>query len=154
MRKSVLLVTVVLMGGIWGSLLIADDEMCVPMGNITLAPLAGEGKRANVEFPHAVHFGYSCKECHHTWNGKEAVANCTTSGCHDFEKAPKTEDGKPVKDPALKIRYYKKAYHDMCIGCHKEIKNENKAVEASKTALGEKLAATGPTGCNQCHPKE
>lgn len=66
----------------------------------------------------------------------------------------KMENGKPVKDPAMKIRYFKKAYHDMCIGCHKEIKKKNKALEASKASLGEKLAPTGPTGCNQCHPKE
>ena len=39
MRKSVLLVTVVLMSLIWGTLLVADDEMCVPMGEITIEPL-------------------------------------------------------------------------------------------------------------------
>ena len=43
---------------------------------------------------------------------------------------------------------------ESCIGCHKEIKKTNKALEASKMALGEQLAATGPTGCNECHPKE
>ena len=40
MRKSVLFVTVVLMVVVWGTLLIADDEMCVPLGEITLASLA------------------------------------------------------------------------------------------------------------------
>ncbi len=154
MRKSVLLVAVVLVSIIWGSLLIADDEMCVPMGSITLAPLTAEGKRSNVEFPHAIHFGYSCQQCHHTWQGEEAIANCTTSGCHDLAKRPITESGQPVKDPALNIRYYKKAYHDMCLGCHKEIKKANTALETSKADLGAKLNATGPTGCNQCHPKE
>jgi hypothetical protein len=42
----------------------------------------------------------------------------------------------------------------MCISCHKEIKIKNKAMEASKASLDESLPATGPTGCNQCHPKE
>jgi hypothetical protein len=154
MRKSVLLVTVVMMTMVWGTLLVADDEMCVPMGEITLEPLNEEAKRSEVVFPHAVHFSYSCQECHHKWDNESPIVGCSTSGCHDLAKAPKMEDGKPAKDPALKIRYFKNAYHDMCIGCHKEIKVKNKAMEASKASLGEKLAPTGPTGCNQCHPKE
>jgi uncharacterized protein YlaI len=153
MRKSVLLVTVVLMSMIWGTLLVADEQMCVPM-EITIEPLIEDAKRSEVAFPHAVHFSYSCQECHHKWDTKSTIVNCTTSGCHDLDKAPKTDDGRPVKDPAVSIRYYKKAYHDMCIGCHKKIKKSNKEIEASKASLGEKLSPTGPTGCNQCHPKE
>ena len=153
MRKSVLFVTVVLMVLVWGSLLIADDEMCVPMGEITLASLAKDAQRSDVAFPHSAHFSYSCKECHHKWNGKEAIQSCTTSGCHDLEKAPMDKDGKPVQDKLLKIRYYKNAFHANCLGCHKTIKMKNKSMEASKAALGEKLSPTGPTGCNQCHPK-
>ena len=153
MRKSVLCGTVVLMGVLWGSLLIAS-EMCVPMGEITLESLAAEAKRSEVAFPHAAHFSYTCQECHHKWNGKEAIQSCTTSGCHDLDKVPMDENGKPVKDKVLKARYYKNAFHEACIGCHKEIKNKNKAMESSAAALGEKLPPTGPTGCNQCHPKE
>lgn len=154
MRKSVLLVTMVLITMIWGSLLVADDEMCVPMGEITIGPLTDDAKRSEVAFPHPVHFSYSCQDCHHKWDTKSPIAGCTASGCHDLEQAPKTDDGKPVKDDVLNIRYYKKAYHDMCIGCHKEIKRKNKVMEASKASLGEKLPPTGPTSCKQCHPKE
>ena len=154
MRKSVVLVTIALLSLAWGSLLIADDDMVVPLGEITLEPLVDEGKRSDVVFPHGVHFGYSCQSCHHTWTGEAPVVGCTTSGCHDLTEAPKTEDGKLVKDPQIKIRYYKNAYHDMCIGCHKEIKKKNKELEASNAALGEELPATGPTSCNECHPKE
>ena len=154
MRKSVLLlVTVVLMSLIWGTLLVADEEMCVPLGEISIAPLVEDAKRSEVTFPHAVHFSYSCQSCHHKWDNKAPITGCTASGCHDLEQAPKTKDGKPVKDPALSARYFKKAYHDKCIGCHKEIKQKNKTMEASVTALGDKLKPTGPTGCNQCHPK-
>lgn len=138
----------------WGTLLVADDEMCVPIGEITIEPLTDEAKRSEVTFPHAMHFNYSCQTCHHKWDNKSIISSCTTSGCHDLDKTPKMENGKPVKDPVLQARYYKKAYHDMCIGCHKEIKKRNKAIEASKASLGEKLPPTGPTGCNQCHPKE
>lgn len=150
MRKTVLLVIVVSMSLIWGSILIAD-VMKVPMDEITIKPLIKDAKRSDVAFPHAVHFGYSCKECHHKWDTRSIIVSCTSSGCHDLDKAPK-KDGKIDKEKAKK--YYKNAYHDMCIGCHKEIKKENKAIEASKMAVGEKLAPTGPTGCNQCHPKE
>ncbi len=154
MRKSVLLVTLVLMSLIWGTLLVADDEMVVPLGEITLEPLVDEGKRSAVAFPHGVHFSYSCEECHHQWDYTSAIQSCTTSGCHDLTEAPRDDDGKLVKDKDEQILYYKKAYHDMCIGCHKEIKKKNKAMEAKKASLGEKLLPTGPTGCNQCHPKE
>ncbi len=154
MRKSVLLLTVVMLSLIWGAMLVADDEMCVPLGEITLEPLADEAKRSSVVFPHAVHFSYSCQECHHQWDNASAVQSCTTSGCHELTEAPKLENGKPDTDPGEQIMYYKKAYHDMCIGCHKEIKKKNKAMEAKKASLGEKLLPAGPTGCNQCHPKE
>ncbi len=154
MRKSVLFVTVALGCSLFGSLLIAAEDMCVPMGNITLEPLAKVSKRSEVTFPHAVHFSYDCQSCHHNWSAKEPVVGCTTSGCHDLTAMPKTEDGKPTKDAELRIRYYKKAYHDMCIGCHKSIKQENKRMEAAKTALDQKLAPVGPTSCNACHPKE
>ncbi len=154
MRKSVMFVGVLLMVLVWGSILIADDEMIVPMGDITLASPAGDAQRSDVTFPHAVHFSYSCKECHHKWNSKDVIQGCTTSGCHDLNKAPVDEKGKPVQDQALKIRYYKNAFHGNCIACHKAIKVKNKSMEETKTALGEKLDPTGPTGCNQCHPKE
>jgi hypothetical protein len=154
MRISVLFVTVALCCMVFGSQLAVADEMCVPMGSIDLNPLAQEAKRSAVSFPHAVHFSYACQRCHHKWTGEAPVVGCTTSGCHDLAEAPKTEKGKPAKDPLLMARYYKNAYHDMCIGCHKELKIENKKMEAAKASLGEKLAATGPTGCNQCHPKE
>jgi hypothetical protein len=154
MRKFVLLVTVVLMSLFWGTVLIADDEMCVPLGEITLSPLVQEAKRAEVAFPHAAHFNYSCQECHHKWDKTSAIQSCTTAGCHDLQAPPTMDDGKPIKDPKMKVRYFRNAYHEKCIGCHKEIKMENKAMEATKTALGEKLSPTGPTSCGQCHPKE
>ena len=154
MRKSLLMVTLALCGVIFGSQWIVADDMCVPMGEIILEPLVEENKRSAVAFPHAVHFNYSCQSCHHTWTGNDPIVGCSTSGCHDLTATPKGEDGKPTKDAMLKIRYYKKAYHDMCIGCHREIKQQNKKIEAAKASLGQKLAPTGPTSCNECHPKE
>lgn len=154
MRKSVLFGTVALCCVAFGSQLIAAEEMCVPMGDITIEPLVEVSKRSEVTFPHTVHFSYACQRCHHKWSGEEPIVGCATSECHNLKAAPKDDDGKPVKDPALKILYYKQAYHDMCIGCHKTIKAENKKMEAIKTLMGQKLAPTGPTGCKECHPKE
>jgi hypothetical protein len=157
MQKTVLAVvicTLVFSALIWGTPVTAEEEMCVPMEEITIASIATEAKRTEVTFPHAGHFSIACQRCHHTWSLTEPIVGCTTSGCHDLAELPTTEDGKPVKDKAQKARYYKNAYHTMCIGCHKEIKIKNKAMEASMTALGEALPSTGPTGCNECHPVE
>jgi hypothetical protein len=156
MQKSVLTVGILamaLVGTIWGSTVIAADEMCVPMEDITIAPLTADAKRSEVTFPHAVHFSYACQQCHHTWNLTEPVVGCTTSGCHDLDAMPLDDKGRPTKDSAMAARYYKNAYHAMCIGCHKDIKAQNKATEASMKALGKPLPAAGPTGCNQCHPQ-
>ncbi len=151
MCKTVLLATIVFLS--MSSQLVAEDQMCVPMGDITLEPLTDAAKRTQVSFPHAVHFGNACQVCHHKWDGRSKIKSCSTSECHDLAQAPKTKDNKPVKDRLVSIRYYKNAFHDMCISCHKEIKINNEVLEASKATLDEPLPATGPTGCTKCHPK-
>ncbi len=149
MTAALILLTV-LTGITWAE----EDEMCVPMGDIILKSLSAEAQRSSVEFPHAVHFDYSCRECHHKWVKENAIQSCATSGCHELAEAPKDKDGKPSTDALQQIKYYKNAYHAMCIGCHKEIKKANKALEATRLSGDAKLAATGPTGCIQCHPRD
>jgi hypothetical protein len=140
-----------LMGGaVWA----AEVEMCVPMGTITLEPLSADNQRVAVQFPHAIHFGYSCQECHHTWDRESTITGCSTSGCHDLAEAPKGEGGRPSKDAVLQARYFKNAYHSLCIGCHKAIAKENQKLQATRLPTDQKLAAGGPTGCIQCHPTE
>ena len=120
------------------------DFLCIPLGNITLsAPQGVEAKRSPVDFPHAVHFNYSCMECHHEWKGDLENLSCKTSGCHDSIEPDK---GRPE-------RYYKTAYHNQCIVCHKEIVESNKKLEMSRKAIQGTLPKTGPTGCVECHPK-
>jgi len=134
----------------------SESEMCIPMGSISLAaPDSVEPKRSGVEFPHSVHFDYSCKECHHKWDNESAIQGCMTSGCHDLTESPE----KPVKhlqytDEA--IIYYKFAFHKQCIGCHKELKELNReAAEALRLNDDDtRLSATGPTGCKACHAVE
>ena len=44
----------------------SEEEMIVPMGTIVIGPPESvEAKRSPVEFPHAVHFKYECRTCHH-----------------------------------------------------------------------------------------
>lgn len=132
----------------------AEETLCIPLGELTIDPPAGvDQKRASVEFPHSIHFGYACQECHHTWSGEADVVSCSTSGCHDQLGTPENEEtGETDADKA--VQYYKKAYHQRCIGCHKEIKERNKALELSQQTLDQDLEKTGPTGCVKCHPKE
>ncbi|MGD2037128.1 MAG: cytochrome c3 family protein [Desulfobacterales bacterium] len=130
------------------------DEMCVPLGTIELAAPDGvEQKRAPVEFPHSLHFKFECQTCHHTWEGATQINGCMTSGCHDAKvAATKSKQGLPSR--AEEIRYFKKAYHEQCIGCHKIMKLKNRKIEMSGKKLEEPLPATGPTSCVQCHPRE
>lgn len=130
------------------------EDMCVPMGVIVLKPDASvEQKKSSVEFHHSKHFVYDCKECHHNWKPSAEIVNCTTANCHDLLKSPP----KPTKYLAYTntgIKYYKYAFHQKCVGCHKEIKLQRKKMEMSYQVLEEKLPKTGPTGCKECHPKE
>ena len=132
-----------------------EDEMLVPMGVIVIeAPESVEAKRSPVDFPHSTHFAsVDCRTCHHTWQGTEIIKGCATTDCHDVTVSP-TKSGKGGSNPDLAIRYYKTGYHQMCIGCHKEIKIQNIQLETSYKELKETLTIPGPTSCIQCHPKE
>jgi hypothetical protein len=159
MQKLGILVLGVILALVLGSTVIvsgeSDEEMCIPMGDITLEPPESvEAKRSAVEFPHSRHLvAVDCKTCHHKWIGDEQIQTCTASGCHDLDVSPtKSEKSKIEKEQAIK--YFKSAFHQMCIGCHKEMKIQNKKLEMSYKELDKELPNTGPTGCVQCHPKE
>lgn len=131
------------------------EEMCIPMGTILLEPPEGvEPQRAAVDFHHSTHFGFTCQTCHHTWvETQEPIVGCMTSECHNLAEPPRNPDTGKI-DKKLAIRYYKTAYHQMCIGCHKEMQIQNKALEMSGRVLKENLPNAGPTSCSGCHPKE
>jgi hypothetical protein len=130
------------------------EDMCVPMGVITLSPPEGvTPTKSAVEFPHARHFASDCRKCHHTWEGQENIQGCMTSGCHDQKSAPKTTEGY-LSYSDVSIKYFKYAYHKSCIACHKEIRAKNLAMAKSYQVLNEPLPSSGPSGCIECHPKE
>lgn len=129
-----------------------EKEMCVPMGTITLkAPSGVETKRSAVSFPHTVHFGYSCVTCHHKWETSSPITGCQVSGCHDVKESPLKSKDKKIK--ANSPLYYKNAFHKKCLGCHKDLKKQAKALEMKKGKIKEKIPTAGPTACISCHPK-
>jgi hypothetical protein len=128
----------------------SGESLSIPIGKIELVPPEGvEPKRSTVEFPHSKHFTYNCRECHHKWDLSAELPGCMTSGCHNLVKAPKKSERIDA------VLYYKKAYHEKCIGCHREIKKQNLAMEkkVSIDAKNLKIQKVGPTGCVICHPK-
>lgn len=147
------LLVIMMSGGAWVVADESEDQMCVPMGAITLEPPASvEAKRSVVEFPHAVHFTYACNTCHHTWEGVEQIKGCMTSGCHDMAVSPLKKEI-PDDDKAPVDRYYKQAYHKLCIGCHKDLNIKREKQEANLLS-NEKIAKAGPTSCMVCHSEE
>jgi hypothetical protein len=130
------------------------DAIYVPLGRIVLAPPVGVApKRSAVPFPHSRHFDYTCKTCHHKWDGNSQVQSCTGSKCHDQLSA--TVKGPKTPNEGLQaIRYYKYAFHQQCIGCHREIKDHNEKLERSRKKIKEPLQWPGPTSCVGCHPRE
>jgi hypothetical protein len=131
-----------------------DETISVPLGVIPLGPPEDvEAKRPPVPFPHGTHFVYTCSICHHLWEMDAPIENCSTAGCHDGVESPVKVGGGKVDEEML-INYYKTAYHRMCIGCHKEIKAQNKRLEMSGQVLKEKLPTVGPSSCKGCHVEE
>ncbi len=130
------------------------DAIYVPVGRLALAPPVGvTPKRSAVAFPHSQHFDYNCKTCHHKWDGNSRVQSCTASKCHD-QLSSTVKDKKALDYGPVAIRYYKFAFHQQCIRCHREIKMHNEKLERSRRKLEESLQRPGPTGCVGCHPRD
>lgn len=124
----------------------SSDSLVLPTGTMTLtAPLDTERSPtlSPVIFPHSVHFSYSCKDCHHDWDGENPVKSCATAGCHEKLWAPMPGttplDGKRIKSLTG-------AYHQVCRSCHRREVTEQKSA-------GIKNVSTGPIACEGCHPK-
>jgi hypothetical protein len=123
-----------------------QESLCIPIGILQIkAPEGADSQRSPVDFPHDVHFDYNCTTCHHMWERDAEILSCTTAGCHDVVTPPKS------KDSPDRMLYFKNAYHQLCITCHKEIKQSNLKKEMSGTALKSALPNSGPTSCVECH---
>jgi hypothetical protein len=130
------------------------DAIFVPVGRLVIAsPVGVTPKRSAVAFPHSRHFGYTCKTCLHKWDGSSQVQSCTASKCHDQLSLPATSK-KTIDYRIEEIRYFRYAFHQQCISCHREIKIRNKKLERSRKKIEESLQWPGPTSCVGCHPGE
>jgi len=149
------LIVMLVCGGSWAVVAQdSEDMLCIPMDSIEIGPPESvEARRSSVAFPHALHFDFSCQTCHHKWEKDANLTGCMTSGCHDLTASPEKGTAE-AKDADAAMKYYKPAYHGLCLGCHKEIKKQNEALVVSGKVLRDKLPSTGPTGCKECHPKE
>ncbi|MCP4024653.1 MAG: cytochrome c3 family protein, partial [Desulfobacteraceae bacterium] len=117
-----------------------SESLVIPMGTMTLeAPEGSYAKRSSVEFPHGLHFGQACQDCHHEWDGKSQVQNCTTSDCHD--QLESHESTRNIKDPR-NTKYFMAAYHNVCIKCHRDILKERKSLEKAGISNEKELPET------------
>jgi len=122
MKKALLCVMMAtFFSGSWAVAKKTMDAVQLPVGTLTVsAPRGVVPSRSPVDFPHSLHFVYACKTCHHTWDGFTPVKSCTTSGCHDQVAPSKKANGKVVSS-TQEIRYFREAYHQNCIICHKRL---------------------------------
>ena len=86
---------------------------------------------------HATEYNVQCKDCHHVyedgknvWEEGQPVQKC--SECHNVYKLGK--DLREASEEEKKLSLHK-AYHDNCVGCHKQEKK-------------------GPVKCLECHAKK
>ena len=126
-----------------------ESSMSVPLGTMTIAAPEGvDAKRGPVNFPHGLHFQFSCQSCHHDWDGESEIVNCMTSGCHDEIQNSGKRD---IKDPDNAM-YFLAAYHNVCVGCHRDMdKQRQDQINAMPAAKKAAVPAAGPVNCSGCH---
>ena len=96
-------------------------------------PEGVEIKQKRVLFSHPKHEAFECIKCHHTSDGANVKEGCKDAGCHDLFV---------VQTPAQRreISFFEKAYHDLCTGCHRELRSQEKPF--------------GPIDCKGCHTQD
>jgi hypothetical protein len=122
-------------------------EQKVPDKIVIKSTLWKDHTKKPVEFNHKKHqedYKIKCTECHHVykdgknvWKKGDEVKKCQE--CHN-EPTIKGEKKLPKAQQKLNLKL---AFHDNCVGCHKELKKKDKAKYAKI-----------PTTCVKCHPKE
>ncbi|WP_319780925.1 cytochrome c3 family protein [Maridesulfovibrio sp.] len=105
-----------------------------PGDMVLKAPAGAKMTKSPVAFSHKGHTALDCAKCHHKWDGKGEIKNCSVEGCH----ADTSKEGKK-KPTSFYSAFHAKA-DTSCVGCHKAMKKAKKA--------------TGPTKCGDCHPKK
>jgi len=156
--------------GIRTASVVSGRYLKVPVGSILLEPPEDiTGKRSPVDFPHSRHFVYKCQRCHHKWLGDAELRTCSSAKCHDQVTRPE-RPGRSIPDPDYDIAYFREAYHQQCISCHRELQQQNLEFQQSLTKANpltdwlqhlfrddaayraeNKPPVGGPTTCGKCH---
>jgi len=90
-------------------------------------------KKSAVEFPHAAHVeAAECTACHHTDEGltADSAGGMEVQACGACHTTPEEATTPECSQMSMK----KNPFHINCVGCHKE-------------------SSSGPTKCDDCHPK-
>ena len=116
-----------------------------PAEIVILSGLWKTHTRGPVRLSHEKHIRIhkiNCDECHHifkdgknTWKKGMAVAKCET--CHNEP----TIKGVKKLPPDLQKKNLKLAFHNTCLGCHRQVKGKTPETKA-------------PVKCAQCHAKK
>ena len=107
-----------------------------------------ENTKGIVTFTHQKHttdYKIACGDCHHDDKGKaltDLKDGDEVKTCFECHKKPGELKGKKAKGlkKAELMAYVGNAFHENCIGCHKDYNKKNKTKAA-------------PQKCTDCHPK-
>jgi len=99
-----------------------------------------ETKKSPVNFTHMKHiydYNVKCDSCHHIKETDKVfiISFAKCESCHNKEKGDRKD-----------IMRYEIAYHNNCIGCHKEVNIKDGDPKGRK--------GPAPTSCTKCHPKK
>lgn len=111
-----------------------------------------DGRRGLVAFDHALHVKVgrdprsahpvsataTCPACHHTRDAKGVIQLSKCEACHGPEG-----DSRNPKSAAFNEENRKRAYHELCIGCHADV--------AKASGESNAVVRTGPVACVDCH---
>lgn len=93
-----------------------------------------------VIFTHAAHtmqYKIACIRCHHTLEEGAISVEKTCRDCHKNREINSFEAAKNIPGEK-RFDYYFIAIHDLCVNCHKAVKEHGEGAKA-------------PVGCKRCH---
>jgi hypothetical protein len=127
-------------------------QICIPLGSLKINPPKGfVATKPSVDFPHSSHFDITCKVCHHTWDYDNQIAGCSSPGCHDL-LIKEADEEKGVKGAKPSPRFFRHAYHNSCIECHRSTRRQAilKEKQEGTSETTEQLKIV-PLQCEDCH---
>lgn len=88
---------------------------------------------------HASDQQIACNRCHHTLNEGDTAVEEHCSDCHAEQGFVRGSEAGGVDEETM-LEHYLNALHRQCIGCHRELKIEDRQRKV-------------PLGCTECHDR-